>query len=298
MFPTVPIFCLLTLSAFAGAAARDLTYEGDLTPRNIMPTFARGYLVAYENPAGLAVYAPDGRLAYRAVVKTPEGEHALTQQIDATAGGQLAVAVNGWRGGRHQGGVAILNPQGQQIAFIDTGEYLPTQVAFGPDQSIWTLGFTWPSATRADYSVLHHYSQDGKLTGEFLPRSSFDPSPDPAGPIVGGWRQLHVSSRGIGAVFYITPILREGETARKNIQWIELDFTGKVLGRWDLPRKYITAYTDSGNFYGSDESGISILDRASGNWKPVPVTTSGRFLGADGENLVFKVSGNTLRWSE
>src|SRR5438876_3932680 len=51
--------------------------------------------------------------------------------------------------------------------------------------TIWTLGWQGVKASRKndDYFVLRNYSQDGQELGAFLPRSSFEPEPDPVGPM-------------------------------------------------------------------------------------------------------------------
>jgi hypothetical protein len=84
----------------------------------------------------------------------------------------------------------LFDRTGAQIRFVDTGLYLPTQVCFAPDHSIWTVGWQGPEAIgkNEDYFILQNYSQDGQQLGAFLPRSSFDAEPDPVGPMTGAWR--------------------------------------------------------------------------------------------------------------
>jgi hypothetical protein len=292
------LFSLLVSPAIVVAQSRDVIYHGDLAPLNILPTFDRGYLLAYEAAAGFAIYSATGDLLCHWVVGTPAAKYSSVKNVAADIDGSTVAAVEYARDGLHLGGLVFLDPAGRQMQFLDTGEYLPTQVDFGPDHSVWTLGWSWPDGKlyATDYSVLRKYSRDGALLGEFLPRSTFDAEHDPVGPIVGGW-QLRVTNNRIGAVFYASSVRKTGEQPRRAIQWVELDLKGNVLGRWDLPPKQIAAYTNEGTLYGRDPGGISVLDRASGTWRSVPAMSNGALLGAAGDELVYMVHGDTLRYA-
>src|SRR5579884_1859045 len=99
------------------------------------------------------------------------------------------------------GGIAVFDQSGAQIRLIDAGcDYWATQVAFGEDHSVWTIGYlgmTTASMT-ADYLTLRHYSQNGEQIGAFLPRDSFPHPDDPRMeplilPLIGMW-ELRVTS--------------------------------------------------------------------------------------------------------
>jgi len=64
--------------------------------------------------------------------------------------------------------------------------------------------------------------------GAFLPRSSFDPHPDPIGPMVGLW-ELRVMGNRVGAVIYASSVCRPDESAGKDMVWLETDLKGKEL---------------------------------------------------------------------
>jgi hypothetical protein len=292
----------LLFSALAGqtifaADVRDVTYQGDLGPLNIEPTFDKGYLLVYEYGPGVAVYGPDGSLKFHAVVNVPGVEHVVIVNAAADVDGTLVAAVE-YTQKDHRGGLALFDPDGGKKEFFDTGEYRPTQVDFGPDHTVWTIG--WIGATTEsdppDYSVLRNYSRTGKLLGDFLPRSTFDREHDPVGPVIGGW-QLRVTSKRVGAVFYASSVRKSGETRRDAIQWVELDLKGNIIGRWNPPPKHICAFTDDGDVYAKDPGGISVLDRTSGTWRHVPGVST-RLIGADGDSLVYMISNDTLRHAQ
>ena len=49
-------------TAFAAASAREVSYQGPLTPLNIVPTFDKGHVIVYD-AGGVTVYAAGGSLA-------------------------------------------------------------------------------------------------------------------------------------------------------------------------------------------------------------------------------------------
>jgi hypothetical protein len=217
---------------------------------------------------------------------------------DGTVVGAVEYSMDG-TGRTIGGGIALFNRAGKQTGFFETDPYLPTQVCFAPDHSIWTLGWRGRGASREtdDYFILRNYSQDGQEIGAFLPRSSFDPEPDPVGPMVGAW-QLRITSDRIGAVLYESTILKPLAQPRPMMQWIEVDLKGNVLGRWELgtglsPR----AFTRSGAVYAQGGGAVSVFDRSTKAWRRVADAPSGHLLGADGDSLVFQDKGtSTLRW--
>jgi hypothetical protein len=293
----LPLFTTLAVLPLV-VQARDVYYQGDLAPLNITPTFDKGYLAVYEPAHTIALYGPDGSLAYRATAQVPRGRWTNVVNAAPDDDGSLAIAVE-YRSEKLQaGGVAVFDPMGTQAAFIDTGaDWLPTQLCFGPDRSIWAMGWRGldaPKTSSADYFVLRHYARDGRLLGSFLPRSSFEQ--DPVGPIVGGW-QLRSANGRIGGLFYITSVFPQG-TERRTNEWIEIDLLGNVVRRVDLPQKAIQAFSSDGSIYARGyRGGYTVLNPVLNSWRTV--SGAGNLLGADGSSLVFLIPGtNTLVWSQ
>lgn len=298
-------FLLLTLvlcnAAFA-SEVREVYYQGAVTPTNTAPTFDKGYLFVY-NFHAVDVYAPDGSPMYSASAEIPHAKIANIENAAADTDGTVAGAVEYSRDGTGRtigGGIAVFDRSGRQVKFFDTGAYLPTQVCFGPDHSIWTLGWLGVGATgkNQDYFILRKYSQDGRELGAFLPRSTFDSEWDPVGPMVGMW-QLRISSGRIGALFYESNVVKMGQGPNPAEQWVETDLKGNVLGRWDIgshgdPR----AFTASGALYGQNGKLISVFDRTAKTWRNLISESDGFLVGADGNDLVFWIRGtSTLRWA-
>ena len=291
---TLLVLVMIAFSSFA-AEMRDVSYQGNLAPRSILPTFENGHLAVYDLDHTIALYAPDGSLMYRALPHVDGASWAGISNVGVDTDGTLGAAVS-YRSGKlsgQRGGIAIFNRTGKQTAFLDTGEYLPTHVSFGPDHSIWTIGRS--EIHDSDYFVLRNYLLTGKLIGQFLPRSSFEPGPAPVWNNEGGW-QLRVVDGKVGALFYVSAVLEPGEKARPMAEWIETDLKGKELGRYEIPF-HTLAFTRSGTLYAQSHDGISVFQAATNHWSLIAGGPPGTLVGAEGESLVFELrTGNTLRW--
>ena len=279
---------LLLLISWGTALAQvhDVHCQGDLAPLNIVPTFDHGYLVAYDRDYRIGVFAPDGALLYRTAAKVPNSAWAVIENVSVDSDGVLAAVVRAGGGG----GIALFDRNGAQTRYFDTGEFLPTQVAFGPNHAIWALG--WLGEDRAslaeDYAILRKFAQDGTALGAFLPRSSFPPDPLHERlivPFTGFWG-LRVAADRVEAVL---------ETAHL---WVETDLNGRETGRWKVaPEGRPHAFTQNGDAWRIHETRLERFDRATGVWRVVEFNPPvGNLLGADGNNLVFELPDRTLRW--
>jgi hypothetical protein len=280
----VSVFIFAT-AAFASDANREVAYQTDsLRPLNMPPTFAGGYLAVHDR-GGIAVYSRDGTLRYRIPYEYPPGGSIRNVAVDTD--GTAAATVDFW----NKGGISLWNTEGTKIRDIDTGEYVPSFVAFAPDHSVWTTG----TRTRArpenktDYLVLRHFSREGALRGAYLPRSSFASDREPAESIT-ALPGIHIANGRVG--MYLP-----GGGNRQRV-WVETDLNGKELGRWLMNSGgHPAAMTHSGAVYARGVSGLLILDRAAGQWSPVSLPSDGILIGAEGESLVFADrTGSCVRW--
>ena len=286
---------LLLIAGYALAQTHDVYYQGDLHPLNIAPTFNHGHLVVYDRDHQTAVFGPDGALLYRATARVPGAKWGDAENADVDADGTMAAAVRvtSPSGEAAGGGIALFDRHGTQIRFFETRDFLPTEVAFGSDRAIWTIGWLGESRSRQteDYPILRKYSRDGAELGRFLPRASFPAPDDPLReplilPVVGLWR-LRVENGHVEVMLH-----------RQGI-WVQTDLDGKETGRWDVGfNGFPRAITDDGQAWRVADSQLQVFNRASGSWRPTPFTApSGFLLGADGNNLVFELSDHVaLRW--
>lgn len=291
-------FLLLLLMSGASATAQvhDVHYQGNLTPLNTTPTFDHGDLVVYDWDHRIDVFAPDGALMYRVAAQVPGSDWANIENGAIDEDGTLAAAVRAVSvpGRVRGGGIALFDRAGRQIRFFDTGEYLPTQVAFGPDHSIWTIGWLGGETTaslRADYPILRKYARDGRQLGAFLPRALF-PHPEYLGreplimPMLGLW-ELRVANERVEAVLH-RPCL-----------WVQTDLNGQEKGRWNIVANgRPSALTQDGRAWHKNGLQLQVFTRSTGVWHAVAFDApDGTLLGAEGNSLVFLLRNqNTLRW--
>ena len=282
--------CSITLSTagVANDSAREVYYQGLLARQNITPTFDKGYMIVYDVDQ-IDVYRPDGWPMYKVTARVPNAKRPSIINAAVDTDGTLAGAVVYPRGG----GIVIFDSAGTQTQFVDTGHYLPSQVCFDADHSIWILGWQEKRklAERPEYFLLQHYSHDGQKLGAFLPRSFFaydEFDVEPAYPNVGLWG-IRMANNRLGAILGL---------AQGKMQWMEIDLTGKVLARWKITGdRHPAAFTAGGSLYARAGHGVSVFDRAGGNWKPVTGMPDGILLAADGVSLVVWMrNSNVLRW--
>jgi hypothetical protein len=88
---------------------------------------------------------------------------------------------------------------------------------------------------------------------------------------------------------------------------VELNLDGGLIGQWTYTNSkeegvFPSAFDSTGLLYGrrwqdGEDVGISVFDKSTSSWKPVPSLPNARLLGADGTRLVYQY-GDQLRWVE
>jgi hypothetical protein len=193
-------------------------------------------------------------------------------------------------------GIDIHDSAGISIRTINTGKYVPRNVSFGPDHTLWSLGMQRDAepykAGGADYKIVRKYSLDGKETGAYLPRSLFLPGLPPA---LVEWqkRKITVTSDRVGMEVVSGNVGNQTE-------WVELDLNGNLTGRWKLePHDEFpgVTLTSDGQAYlqridrHAKLRPVFRLNRITSIWEPVD-TPDAQLYGTDGEYLVF------AKWSD
>ena len=285
------------LACTAVAQVEDVYYQGDIAPRNIMPSFDKGYLVAYESNDAISLYGREGKLAYKATPTFPGTDFVQIHDAAADTDGAMVASVeSGWRDPHHvvrHGMLAVFSPSGVEYNMIDTGiDWAPVEACFAQDHSIWTLGWRGiNSKATTDYGILRHYDREGHLLGEFLPRSSF--AQEPVGPHVGGWH-MTASTNRIAFTVYTHSVLAQGMQHRLG-QWTEVDFQGNIARKLELPRGWaVCAFTANGTVYAADKNVYQVFDSSIGTWRPIPGVQGGWLNGADGDILAFTIANKNM----
>ena len=292
----------------------------------LSPKFDNGYFIQLNDyrggmaPDGYQLWAPDGSLLYHIKIVAPDGTSAQVRDVavdrDGTAVAAMWYGGYGGKGRVAGGGITVVDPSGKQRLFIATDRWIPKHPGFGSDHSIWVSGTqldplrdgdAWDHVSR-DYQLLRKYSGEGKLLGEFLPRSSFPPGLPPAEGL--GW--ILAANDRIGAIMY------PGQVAMFP-EWVEFGLDGALIGRWRLgpdstfdptthnvtwQRDSLAFTTDGRLFTQSDDwttksHQIIIFDRSTSSWQsadPVLKVPPGSYLvGTDGNNLAFERRSGALR---
>ncbi len=308
-------FAAFTIFATLSAAApRDVVYSGVLKCC-LAPTFDKGYVFQMDSAgnapsSGLTVFGPKGQLLYHVSPNAPDGSPAYLNQEGAVVDQEGFAVLSMWWGGYgglspvKGGGIIILDQTGRQVKFIDTGRFMPKAVCTGNDDSIWITGAQFgprdgPSRG-ADYPLVRHYSRDGNQLGMYLMRSTFSAGLDPTSS---GISWMRAASDRIGIMTY------PGK-ASDTPTWVELDFSGKEIGRWAFsPEKILFdttgwAFSSDGRLFARPRAVtagagtkilhvLSVFDRGTGSWKHVDAGPDSPLMGADGTDLVFWVAGAT-----
>ncbi len=229
--------------AAADAPSRDILYMGmSECPQGgcAVPKFDKGYLIQMKDyvgapPDGFTVYDPTGREMYQVDVIAPDGTagHLRDAAVDTDGTVGIAMSYGGYGGQGHVkgGAIVLVDRNGKQTLFAETGRWLPARLCFAPDRSIWVVGTQYAQlrggddkdhVERGDYPLVRRYSSGGKLKGEYLPRSLFPPGLPPG------------ESGGIQAAMDRIGVVTYSGMVAKNPEWIELSFDGKLTGRWQL----------------------------------------------------------------
>jgi sugar lactone lactonase YvrE len=270
-----------------------------------------GWLIFLDhNVSTMYVQRPDGTPAYTATVRVPSGARPslMDAAIDAQGRAAVGIAYPGGESG-FEGSIVLLDPSGNQTAIYSTGRYLPSHLCFDPDGAIWTAGWQrdlvkMDMEDEQDYAVIRRFNARGEQTGAFVKRSTFPfPGLQPGAPTGGRWG-IRWSRDRIGAY------VESGQTSERMV-WLELDRSGKEVGRWTLDGEHANGLAFAGGeLYSAvsvkkDEttwvSNLVKLDRATGHWQALSSSESpegwGIVMDADGDQIVLAMDhGRTYQW--
>ncbi len=139
--------------------------------------------------------------------------------------------------------IVWISPVGQIVRFVRTFSYLVFRTTFASDGTLWTVGRKYgpDSKDEPSYDLVHHYHGNGMLIGTALSRDTFA-----AGALNPAYISLMTASPNRTGLYCITAN-----------EWIELSYSGEILGRCSLPaqdpdyRTMVTgiALTSSGDLF-------------------------------------------------
>jgi hypothetical protein len=284
----------LALTLVAGtmfAVDRQVIYQGDLSPLNIVPAFDHGYVIVWDrNTDGakqlktISVFGPNGSRLYQTAIGVPNQKYISLLNGAADTDGTVAVVFS------EPGGFAVLDPTGRQIHTVLTAPYSPSQICFAPDHSIWLEGAEGLGG--AEYMIFRKYSPDGHELGRFVSSSKFA-AKVPAVTSIGG-RAIRASANGIVAL-----VLEDQPRPHPPLmQWVKLDFEGNLVGQPGQHRYFFPwTLTPTGTIYAKEGGKFVFLDNVSGKWQESSLPRPGSLAGADENGLVFELPDHrTFEW--
>jgi hypothetical protein len=212
-----------------------------------------------------------------------------------------------WTGLKGRGsGIRVLSSDGRELRFIDTHPYLPTSLCFDPRDNLWSLGWQrgagGESEEQGDYAIVRRFSDEGKQTGAYVPRSLWRNQKASPGTLSRNYWSMQAAADRIGGLVY-------ENHAGHDPEWLVWDLDGRLLSRTALPRDrgLGRAFTADGRLYARfpgekrDSLELRVLDTVTGTWTsvadnlPERERAPGLLLGADGNDLVYKMGPGMVR---
>lgn len=298
------LVCFLTLSSLRGAdsvaiSVRTVSLAHDFSGQPI-PRFANKFFASTDAKRGrVQVWDANSTSVANYALQLPGVASVVISSIAVATDGSVAVATGAFdANGRSAPVIAWLTRSGELVRMVTTAPFAPRHIAFAKDDSLWAAGREYDSARedRPDYNVIRHYDTNGRLAGSALSRSLF--SPGKVGPANDSF--LTVAD---------TRIAMASVTAG---EWVELDQTGRLLGRWPLSmpaNSFPTgvALLANGDFIASFETTdlgrLFKYDRGQSKWEIVDSSQLQNrqqglvVIGADGNSVVGRVKPPaTLQW--
>ncbi len=279
------LLILLSLAPFCSSQTdSEPQFKGSL----VAPRYAGGYVFDWDPPqfSRFFLYGPDTKPLYSLPARG--GDHIVYTSWTADVDGTVA---QGYWNPEWRGRIDVIDTSGKALHTIDTGSYMPTRVTFGPDRTIWAVGFVAEYDSQGeDFNVIRHYTRTGEQLGQALPWSQIAEN-----------HNAYTALQGvIGGIWLFSAGDRIGFLSLCDVgraKWIEVSFDGKLLGQYGLGSYGILSFqpramTSSGNVYASryqdgSANGYAVLDRSTGTWNQVTGYPKGELIGTDGDNLVF-----------
>ncbi|MEX2304157.1 MAG: hypothetical protein WD733_24650 [Bryobacterales bacterium] len=283
---------------------KSVSFPAEIAAGMAIPRWIHGRMVSvwghldYRDPrANVHVYDSNGRKIYEARVWPPQATRVSLLDMAVSRDGDVAVVgVANDSSGQPAYFFAHIAPSGKVSPPVRIQPFEGQRATFGPDGTLWILGWELDHLRRfdpsADHATLRQFALDGKVLGEFLPRSSFGcPAPQhPALGIRGGRPELLASRDRI--------IVLSGFCG----QVIELTPEGEILRRVSVPDEellppFAAAVTSDNVVYIKRHPTSPMCRLQLYDGSCVDIQSAGKYtlIGAEGEALVLQ-NGSALEW--
>ncbi len=287
--------------------SRTVSVDSSFVPTAI-PKWERGFLVGFDL-AQATVYVADssGKTVVNSRIWPNNGDIVHIRDISVSPNGGFAVpfTVTSTTGAA-TGAIAWLDSTGKTTKIVQLPMAAAFNTCFADDGTLWALvaGRNGEGGEASAYNILRHYDASGVLIGTALPRADFASKRFPAN----GVSRMTASHDRIGIYLNVTN------------NWIEISYSGDLLGHWILPssgyrilnvrlsgqNELYLGYQKDHPPAGAPEIGVQHFDKNTATLQPVDSSalsaadpsSSFNLIGGEGSNLVVSKSFNspTLLW--
>lgn len=254
----------------------------------LVTSYAGGYFINWDyspEPHGsVVVYGPGAKRLYSDPLGGSDNSYYPEWAVDSDGVAVRSITSHHYR-------IELLDRVGKPTLTIDPGLYIVTNITFGPDHTIWTLGYEFSyESQEKQFNIIRHYSRTGEKLGQFADWAQipgFDNSYPRIAPLTGGQR-LYAAQDRLGF---------QAQVEKGRGTWIEVSYDGKLLGTYDLgvyaKLRYVPAVmTPDGDVYARirkdrDVFEYARLDRSQKTWMKLSGYPKGSLIGADNDKLIF-----------
>ncbi|MFN3326953.1 MAG: hypothetical protein ACK5AZ_25955 [Bryobacteraceae bacterium] len=265
-----------------------------------LPKWRNGALVVREmvgtTAARIRSLDSQGKVISDVPFKLPEATYLLLKDASRRTDGTIALCGSAAdSAGRPASFVAWISPDGQDVRVLRTYPYVPYQVAFAADGSLWTVGIVHSDPTAP---VFRRFQDSGEMNGSFV--SLADIEGDPAVLVQDQNIFSAVSDR---IVWYSA---RSGQYIELSASGVTKQVSGLLFPAGEREMGY--AITDRGDVFftslRSSEWLMYRLDAVRREWIPIRRSTlegDGRrnviqLCGAEGEQLIAWTNTSQIRF--
>lgn len=305
-----------TAAQQVSAPMRQIAYEEAFQPGNSLPRWEQGFLVSWKQDISssdtadnLFLHDRDGAAVGKARIWV-EGASFLRIE-DAAARKDGRVAVVGWavtNSGTLAAFLADVSVAQRSAQIIQTSPFEGRAVGFGPDGTIWVLGFeVGPGRGKEpapDHYMVQHFGTDDVLKAQHLLRSNFECE---LARDINGIPRVTASDDRIGL---FSPFCHT---------WVELSPTGELLNQWKwaplspmrngnetgagITSVALTSTNELYGWSGRSQRALFRFDRKASVWVPLETAAAqsagapfSSLFGSDGDALVSRTVGKKVGW--
>lgn len=204
-------------------ASVDVESKFDVGPHTTVPKWENGFLLSYDIDAStVSVADRSGKFVMRARLSPEGASNVFVSDVTASSNGSIVAALSMVSQVGPGSTLAWLNSAGGITRLVHVASARVVTARFAGDGTLWAMVQPYDGAGHElnEYDMLRHFDANGVLIGSALPRNHFK-----AGgryPALGPGA-LAASKDRIGVFCGVTR------------SWVELSYSGEILGQWNLP---------------------------------------------------------------